>query len=80
MTDKQPQEAPLVAPAADPEDRAIEAALRPKNLAVDLRESDRDIAWEGSAAVIVPTLLLAAALRRRARGNGHGSTRPARMA
>ncbi|WP_105030434.1 Holliday junction branch migration DNA helicase RuvB [Arthrobacter ruber] len=32
MTDKQPQEAPLVAPAADPEDRAIEAALRPKNL------------------------------------------------
>ncbi|MHA7283826.1 Holliday junction branch migration DNA helicase RuvB [Arthrobacter sp. TMS2-4] len=27
-----PQEAPLVAPAADPEDRAVEAALRPKNL------------------------------------------------
>ncbi|MHA7278260.1 Holliday junction branch migration DNA helicase RuvB [Arthrobacter sp. MDT2-2] len=32
MTDPHPQDAPLVAPAADPEDRAIEAALRPKNL------------------------------------------------
>ncbi|TYC98668.1 Holliday junction branch migration DNA helicase RuvB [Arthrobacter echini] len=32
MTDQQPDEAPLVAQAADPEDRAVEAALRPKNL------------------------------------------------
>ena len=32
MTDGQSEEAPLVAPAADPEDRAVEAALRPKNL------------------------------------------------
>ena len=32
MTDQHPEEAPLVVPAADPEDRAVEAALRPKNL------------------------------------------------
>ena len=42
--------------------------LKPRNLAKGVTASaDRDIAWEGSAAVIVPTLLVAAALRRRAR-------------
>jgi hypothetical protein len=41
--------------------------LKPRDLATGLSTSDRDIAWEGSAAVIVPTLLVAAALRRRAR-------------
>jgi hypothetical protein len=41
--------------------------LRTRDLAKGTAGADRDIAWEGSAAVIVPTLLLAAALRRRAR-------------
>ena len=46
------------------------APLTPRDMTPKKAADDRDIAWEGSAAVVVPTLLLAAALRRRARRAG----------
>ena len=45
-------------------------ALTPRDLAPKAMSADRDVAWEGSAAIVVPALLVAALLRRRARSAG----------